>query len=189
MAMSSAKLPPDSESQHWIRSLDRSGYPLLIARMVLGILFIKMGWDKIGDPVAFLKLLRQYEIFPPSAYLLENFIALTLPWIELVCGLALIVGVFVRGAGLTFLLMLTGFTIVIAIRAIGMYKTGEYASFCDVAFDCGCGGGLVGMCKKIPENIGLWLLSWIPILSVSRRFCLTGLLVDHSNEGGEVAAD
>lgn len=166
----------DSTTGHWLHRVDRSGYPLLIARLVLGYMFISMGIDKVGDPIAFLKLLREYDLFPDGAFAIENLIALTLPWIEVLCGALLIVGVLVRGAGLTLLLLLTGFTIVIAIRAVGIYNAGAFKSFCDVAFDCGCGGGPKGMCLKIPENIGLWALSWVPLLSASRRFCLAGLL-------------
>ncbi len=189
MAMNSKPIQSDNARVGWIRLLDRSGYPLLIARFVLGVLFIQMGWSKIDDPVAFLKLLREYEMFPTGAFVFENIIALTLPWIEVVCGVLLIVGLFVRGAGLTLLLMLTAFTIVITIRAIGMYKTGDFKSFCDVAFDCGCGGGLIGMCRKIPENFGLWLLSWIPFLSASRRFCLAGVLGNRPISVGEDACE
>ncbi len=177
------------ETTSKIKRIDQTGYPLLVARLILGIVFIQMGWSKVSDPIAFLKMLREYEMFPPSAYLLENAIALTLPWIEVVCGAVLIAGVFVRGAALTLLIMLTGFTIVIAIRAIGMYNTGEFKSFCDVAFDCGCGSGLVGMCKKLPENFGLWLISWVPFLSTSRRFCLAGALGNHPSNDAAPTAD
>ncbi|HNO79950.1 MAG TPA: DoxX family protein [Phycisphaerae bacterium] len=178
-----------TESVSKIKRLDQSGYPLLVARLLLGVVFLLMGWNKVSDPIAFLKLLREYEMFPSSAYVLENAIALTLPWIEVICGLALIAGVFVRGAAFALLVMLTGFTIVIAIRAIGMYNTGEFKSFCDVKFDCGCGGGLIGMCRKLPENFGLWLACWIPFLSTSRRFCLASLLGNTPSTDSEAAAN
>ncbi|GJM26256.1 MAG: hypothetical protein DHS20C16_26710 [Phycisphaerae bacterium] len=186
MTTKSNPLQAESSTMGRIKSLDQSGYPLLIARLVLGIMFIQMGWSKVGDPVSFLKMLREYEMFPPGAFVLENMIALTLPWIEVLCGVLLIVGILVRGAALTLLLMLTGFTIVITIRAIGMFNSGEFESFCDVAFDCGCGGGLVGMCKKLPENFGLWLISWIPLLSASRRFCLAGALGNRPTPDAEL---
>jgi len=179
-------LHTESANESKIKRLDRSGYPLLVARLVLGVVFIQMGWSKVSDPISFLKMLREYEMFPPGAFVLENLIALTLPWIEVLCGVLLIAGVLVRGAALTLLLMLTGFTIVIAIRAVGMYNTGEFKSFCDVAFDCGCGSGLIGMCKKLPENFGLWLISWVPFLSSSRRFCLSGVLGNHPTSAPEL---
>lgn len=179
-----------ASNEHWLRRVDHSGYPLLIARLLLGYMFISMGSDKVNDPVKFLKLLREYEMFPDSAFALENTIALTLPWIEVLCGAVLIVGVLVRGAALTLLLLLTGFTIVIIIRAVGIYGEGELASFCDVKFDCGCGGGLVGMCRKIPENTGLWLLCWVALFSSSRRFCLSGILTNQEvNDATDVVVE
>jgi uncharacterized membrane protein YphA (DoxX/SURF4 family) len=186
MTMNNSPLQLNPTGKSKIRSLDQSGYPLLVARLILGIMFIMMGWSKVSDPVSFLKMLREYQMFPPGAFVLENVIALTLPWIEVLCGVLLIGGILVRGAALTLLLMLTGFTIVIVIRAVGMYNTGEFNSFCDVAFDCGCGSGLVGMCRKLPENFGLWLISWVPFLSASRRFCLAGVLGNHPMPGAEL---
>ncbi|NOX58873.1 MAG: DoxX family membrane protein [Planctomycetes bacterium] len=166
----------DPTKHGWLKFLDHTGYPLLIARAVLGGVFISMGISKVGAPVDFLKLLNQYDMFPSGAFAVQNFIALTLPWIEVLCGVLLLLGLLIRGASLTLLLMLTVFTIVIAIRAIGIYSEGDFKSFCDVAFDCGCGGGPQGMCKKLPENLALWVLCWVPLLSASRRFCLAGVL-------------
>lgn len=153
--------------------IDRTGVPLALARLVLAVVFIGMGWSKAGDPVAFLKLLREYEALPDSTYVLQNTIAVTLPWIEIACGVALLLGVAIRGSALTLLGMLTVFTVLIAWRAWRIHQGGT--PFCDIAFDCGCGSGVVNVCAKLPENIGLWLLSWIPLLSRSRRFCLEDL--------------
>lgn len=157
-----------------LQRLDQTGLPLLVARVVLGAEMILMGWSKAWAPDAFLKLLREYHMLPDSLYYLQNFLAVTLPWIEIVCGVALLLGVLVRGASLTLLLLLTAFTVVIAIRAWRIHTT-EALAFCDIHFDCGCGGGDVYMCRKLPANVGLWLLAWIGLLSSSRRFCLSGV--------------
>lgn len=177
----------DPAKDNWIRFLDRTGFPLLIARVVLGYVFISMGISKVDDPIAFLKMLREYEMFPDGAFALENFIALTLPWIEVLCGALLIVGVLIRGAALSLLIMLTGFTIVIFLRAVAIYNEGNLNSFCDVAFDCGCGAGPVGMCVKLPENLALWMLCGVPLLSVSRRFCLAGIFKKEDAPGSQGA--
>ncbi len=153
-----------------LRRADDTGVPLLAARLVLGVLFVVMGWNKIWDPVGFLKLIHEYQIVGDSSYVLLNLMAVTIPAIEMLCGILLIAGVLIRGAALTLFTMLTGFTIVLAIRTWRIHAGG--APLCEIHFDCGCGGGDVYMCWKIPENIGLWLLSFVALVSRSRRFCL-----------------
>ena len=48
-----------SDSPGLLRRMDRTGVPLLLARLVLGGMFIYMGVDKIQNQVLFLKLIRQ----------------------------------------------------------------------------------------------------------------------------------
>jgi uncharacterized membrane protein YphA (DoxX/SURF4 family) len=170
-----------SERPGIIRRLDNTGVPLLVARVVLGLVFIFMGWNKVWDPVGFLKLIHEYEMTPNGAYVMLNLLAVTLPAIEVVCGVLLIAGVLIRGSALTLLLLLTMFTVVVLIRAIGIHNATS-TPFCDIHFDCGCGGGDVYMCRKIPENIGLWLLTWVALFSRSRRFCLDGRAVGAADE-------
>lgn len=153
------------------RRLDQTGIPLLIARLVLGGVFVVLGWDKAGDPVAFAKLIRQYDLLPDSAHMLLNAIAVCLPWIEMTCGVMLIAGVWIRGSALTLLLLLTFFTFAIIRRAAGIHEA-QQIPWCSIKFDCGCGTGIQYVCAKVPENIGLWLLALVSLWSRSRRFCL-----------------
>ena len=67
------------------------------------------------------------------------------------------------------------FTFVIAIRAMGIHQAGGIA-FCDIAFDCGCGGGPQEVCTKLPENVGLWFASLIAFISTSNRFSIPALM-------------
>jgi uncharacterized membrane protein YphA (DoxX/SURF4 family) len=164
----------------WLRRIDATGVPLLLARLVLGGMMIRMGWSKIGDPVAFLQLLGQYEMFPAGWYVVENLIAVCLPWIELIGGAALIAGLFTRGNALLFLVLLFAFTVVIIGRAMDIHAT-QGIPYGQIHFDCGCGGGDVYFKTKAPENVGLWLLSWVCLLSCSRRFTLDGLLFARAN--------
>jgi len=158
------------------RRLDATGIPLLLCRLVLGGLFIYMGLKKTADPVAFMKLIHLYKMTPDALWWLLNLIAVTLPWIEVLCGLLLLLGVAVRGSALTLLAMLLVFTPVVALRAIDIYTTSEIA-FCGIAFDCGCGAGVVKICHKLPENISLSLLCVITILSRSTWLCLRAKLI------------
>jgi uncharacterized membrane protein YphA (DoxX/SURF4 family) len=151
--------------------MDHTGIPLLLARLVLGGLLVYMGVSKIGDPVHFLKLMRQYQALPASPPYFLNAVAVVLPWVETVCGLALILGAAVRGAGLIAAIMLVSFTPLILLRGLELYHQGG-VSFCGVNFDCGCGAGPVFLCNKLAENVGLFVLALLALFSRSRRFCL-----------------
>lgn len=157
-----------------LRRVDQTGVPLLAIRVVIGGMFLWMGYKKVLEPVEFLKLIRLYRMVPeePAVYL--NLIAVVLPWLEVVAGTALILGVFIRGAGLLIAGMLAVFTPVILIRALQMMSA-ESIPFTQVAFDCGCGSGVVVIWKKLLSNTGLFILSLIPICSGSSWLCLGNL--------------
>src|SRR5438105_10241518 len=93
-----------------------------LVRWLLGALFIYMGLSKAlhivihGEdvtegPVAFLKLVRQYDMVGNP--LLLNLIGAMLPWFEVFCGLLLLAGVAVRGTALMLLAMLVPFTLLV----------------------------------------------------------------------------
>jgi uncharacterized membrane protein YphA (DoxX/SURF4 family) len=141
----------------------------VVARWLLGAMFIYMGLGKALHPVEFLKLLRQYDLLHP--HLLLNLVASALPWFEVFCGLLLLLGVAARGAAVMLVAMLVPFTVVVLLRAMAMQKTGGLP-FCAIKFDCGCGGGEVFICRKLAENVLLTAVSAALIFSRSNRFCL-----------------
>ncbi|MBI4580120.1 MAG: DoxX family membrane protein [Planctomycetes bacterium] len=180
--------------------LGRTGVPLLVARLLLGGMFVWMGlaksgypelalkkagvWDRptvksvrtsgyveLGGPVDFLKLIREYQMFPDAAWGLLNFTAVAIPWIEVLCGLLLIFGVGVRGAaGLLFALLIV-FTTMIVVRGLRIHHA-DAIPFCAVKFNCGCGAGDVLICRKIPENLALAALALFCLFSRATRLCL-----------------
>ena len=163
-----------TRSSMW-RRMDASGFPLLIVRFVLGGLFIYMGINKLGHPIEFLKQIHLYHMLPESPPYFLNTTAIVLPWIEVLCGVLLVVGLAVRAAALQVLVMLSVFTPAILLRALAIrHETGT--AFMDIAFDCGCGSGVVITWIKLLENSGLWLLASYALVSGSRRFTLTMLL-------------
>jgi uncharacterized membrane protein YphA (DoxX/SURF4 family) len=141
----------------------------LLARVVLGCLFIYMGLHKAMHPVEFLKLVRQYEILHSPVLL--NIVASTLPWFETFCGVMLLLGLWVRGTALMLLGMLIPFTVVVFLRAMAVYHA-DGGAFCAIKFDCGCGAGEVIICRKLIENAVLAALSTGLIFWRGDRLCL-----------------
>ncbi len=176
MATSFPAQRPESDNASLLRRLDQSGIPLLAARLVLGILFIVMGWNKATDPPQFLKVIHTYQMVPDTLPWLLNSMAALMPWIEIVCGTLLILGIAVRGSALTLLIMLAVFTGAVFLRAYGIYEAGN-VPFCSIKFDCGCGSGEQYICRKVPENLGLMALCLIALLSGSMRWCVRRDLV------------
>lgn len=151
---------------------------MIVARLLLGGLFIKMGVSKLGHPVKFLKDIREYGLLPEAPVFdslnLINLTAIALPWIEILCGVLLIVGFWLRGSSLVLGLMLAFFTTAIFLRAVGVYNEGGIA-FCGIEFDCGCGAGVINICRKLAENLSLLGLCVIALLSRSRKLAVDAL--------------
>ncbi len=116
----------------------------VLARWLLGAVFIYLGLNKALHPVEFLKLVRQYDLVQKS--LLLNSIAAALPWFEIFCGLLLLAGVAVRGTAVMLIVMLVPFTVLVFRRALAI-QTAQAIAFCAVKFDCGCGTGEVFICR------------------------------------------
>ena len=97
---------------------------VLIARLVLGIIFVYASIDKIIDPLKFSNLIDNYHISP---YSLNNLAALIIPWVELVIGIFLIFGIFLNGSSFIAILLLIFFIFILMqalVRGINV--------------DCGC---------------------------------------------------
>lgn len=100
------------------------GALLLGCRMLLGAVFLYASADKILHPRAFADAIAAYEILPDAWV---PVVAVTLPWIEAACALALLAGVFVDAAALA-----TGGMLVVFIAGIAS------AMARGLEIDCGC---------------------------------------------------
>jgi uncharacterized membrane protein YphA (DoxX/SURF4 family) len=99
-----------------------------LLRIGLGLLFVAASYYKLLSPGAFAHQIYNYKILPPWAV---NPLAITLPWVQLFCGLALIFNKFRCGASLLIVLMLFAFQAAVAsalIRGLniscGCFKSG-----------------------------------------------------------------
>jgi uncharacterized membrane protein YphA (DoxX/SURF4 family) len=136
------------------------------AQLALGAIFVCVGLQKALDPVGFLKAVHAYGIL--STPLALNATAAALPWIEILCGGLLVVGVKRRASATLLLAMLVVFTVAVALRALAIHQSIGTA-FCAIRFDCGCGTGDVPICGKLVENLALIVLATFVVASSSGR--------------------
>ena len=134
----------------FINKIITSEYLSLIFRIYIGWIFIDASLSKISDPALFAESVANYRLIP---YYGLNLVAIVLPWMELVCGFYLIIGIRTKAAasfvgGLLFLFTL--FVIINIFRGANM--------------NCGCFdtvGEPIGW-KKVATNLG-WLAMTIQI--------------------------
>jgi len=122
-----------------------------LARLVVGGVFVVASIDKIVNPHEFAQVVDAYEFFPLATV---NLIAIVVPWLEVVVGLMLIGGLWLRSTALVAAVMLTGFIVILA-WALGH----------GLEVSCGCydtTGGSVVSWNRVIEDVGLLGLSiWI----------------------------
>jgi uncharacterized membrane protein YphA (DoxX/SURF4 family) len=97
----------------------------------LGAVFIYASWDKIAQPGEFARIVYHYQLIGPSqalGYVPANLLAVTLPWIELLTGALLVMGLWRREAAAVAALMLVSFIVAVSWAL---------ASGIDIA-NCGC---------------------------------------------------
>lgn len=92
-----------------------SSFILTCLRLFLGVVFVYASYDKILHPQQFSLAVFQYQLLPDG---LVNLVALALPWLELLIGLLLIIGMWMPGAALTAFSLLSAFIIILVINRI-----------------------------------------------------------------------
>lgn len=160
MAESSSAQNRPTDSRSWL------GNGLVFGCcLVVGGVFLYASLDKIAHPGSFAKAVHNYRLLPLA---LLHPLAVLLPWVEAVVGVAIILGIARRGAALLALLMTVMF--IVAVSA-------ALARNLDIS--CGCfhtdGGSSVGLDLLI-RDIGLLLLTLPPLLSRYAGWSLHQLL-------------
>lgn len=131
----------------------------LLARLVLGVVLIVAGALKMGNPTGAARAVQGYRVMP---YDMATYVGYALPYVEIIVGLLLVVGLFTRVAAAIGGILMVAFIIGIS-----------QAWARGLTIDCGCfgGGGVVAASQtKYPQEIardvglalcGAWLL-WRP---------------------------
>ena len=143
-------------------------HPLLslIIRLIIGGIFIFFAIGKIADSTLFAKEISNYRIMPEFSL---SIMSLSLPWIELICGLFLMSGIRLRSSA-----MICGVLTIIFIIAIGS------AMFRGLDINCGCFSEVkvyVGWPKIIEDSfilIGLIQIYFFP----RQRFTLEQIVIN-----------
>jgi uncharacterized membrane protein YphA (DoxX/SURF4 family) len=95
-----------------------------VFRVTLGVVFIVASLDKIAHPEAFAAGIANYHMVPLG---LINLMAICLPWIEVVCGLLLVLGLWTRAN----LLVVNALLVVFIVAIVSALRRG-------LDISCGC---------------------------------------------------
>ncbi len=129
------------------------------AQIVAGLIFLASALAKIADVSAFAESIHNFRLEPVIPMVATNLLAMTIPWVELVAGLALVTGVRPKAGAFVY-------TVLIAVFTVGVLA----AMVRGLSFDCGCFGkasaGPVGL-KKLAENLVMIALG--VVASIERR--------------------
>jgi len=146
-----------------LRQIIDNDYLTLLFRLVVGITFIWASVYKIIEPGDFAKSIWFYHLVPGN---IINLSAIILPWLELLCGVCIILGIFYRGSIVWINVMMVVFIIALTSAVIR-----------GLDIDCGCfkaakssGGSTL---NSLLLDLGLIILTIQLWLSRSKKWMLS----------------
>jgi uncharacterized membrane protein YphA (DoxX/SURF4 family) len=128
---------------------------------------------KLDDPLLFAQAIDKFGVAVPlPADHWISLAAFVIPWTEMVCGGALILGLWARAAAL------------LLVAALGVFTYALYEVVSSgQAFECGCFGRLKLLCPakigwcNIAQNSVLILIGLVPLLGGPGRFSIDRLTI------------
>jgi putative oxidoreductase len=134
------------------------GRTIRVCQVLIGLLFAAAALAKMGDLRSFAIEVHNFRMMPVAV---EHLVAMTLPWIELVAALALILGVRARSGAMVATALMAAFTLAVLVAM---------ARGLDI--ECGCfgtaDGTRVGIVKFL-ENGAMLALAAIGSLRARSR--------------------
>jgi len=142
-----------------IKRIITSEYLALILRIFVGYYFIYASMSKIPFPAQFASLLASYRLFP---YPIVNVLAVVVPWMELVTGLFIIIGLRNRATAILIIFMYIVFNVAVGLNVL-----------VDSPITCGCYDtvGEPVSWMKVGKNT-VWILFTLQVLFCDRLFLL-----------------
>ncbi len=128
----------------------RNRHLVRICQLGIGFVFLFAALAKIGDLSTFAFQIHNFRLAPVWA---ENLVAMTLPWIELIAGLSLILAIRPRAGGMVSTVLMAVFLMAVGIAV---------ARGLDI--ECGCFGTTDGTnvgLAKMAENSMMLIVAWI----------------------------
>lgn len=125
-------------------------YILFLMRIILSLVFIFAGIEKIISPAGFSESISNYRLLPSTIII---FSAITLPWVELFTGILLLFGISVKENAAIITALLVVFTLAVIISILR-----------GLSIDCGCFGTALGErvgLLKVTENVLLILFGMV----------------------------
>ena len=136
-------------------------YLLLCIRLVIGLLLLFTGLEKIKDIPGFAESILNYRMLPQITI---NIFAISLAWIELFTGILILIGINTKESSIIVFTMVVIFTLGVFIALLR-----------GLNIDCGCFGTVLAQkvgIMKILENLIALSLIWILIVNGAGRYVL-----------------
>ena len=130
---------------------------LVVFRLVLGGLFVYAGVVKVLDPLDFAQNIRNYRLVGQS---LSFIVAVVLPWLEILAGVALAAGIWKRPSAL----IITGLLVFFILLTLVTIARG-------LDVDCGCSGALSRRSGfgVVLEDLGMLFMGLVLLFAPERR--------------------
>ncbi len=133
-----------------LTELLRNDRLIRLCQIAIGLIFAVAGMAKLGDLGAFAEQIHNFRIVPAAT---ENLLALSLPWIEVVAALALVLNIRARSGAV----VVTGLMAVFTVAVLAALARG-------LDIECGCFGtadaSRVGLIK-VGQNVVMLLVAAI----------------------------